>query len=141
MLIRNQVFATKSSHASLNVKPRAHGVFRVITIPTRGKNVSSFAAVFVPRGMDLQVNLMFFEFVLMNQCQPAFLRRVINFTMLMHVYVIFSVNLFCFLYVFDIVSMFTEMMFIRGALDDTEINDKIVNLDEVVGRKFTLMYS
>ena len=84
---------------------------------------------------------MFFEFVSMNQCQPAFLRRVINFTMLMHVYVFFSVMLFCFLYVFDIMSMFTENMFIRCTLDDTEINDKIVNLDVVGGRKFTLMYS
>ena len=84
---------------------------------------------------------MFFEFVSMNQCQTAFLRRVIIFTMLMHVYVMFSVYLFCFVYVFDIMSMFTENMFIRGALDDTEINDKIVNVDEVVGRKFTVMYS
>ena len=123
------------------MKSRALGVFRVISIPTRGENVSSFAAVFVPWGMDLQVNLMFFEFVSMNKCDTAFLRRVINFTKLMHVYVMFLVNLFCFLYVFDIVSMFTEKMFIRGALDDTEINDKIVNVDEVVGRKFTLMYS
>ena len=61
--------------------------------------------------------------------------------MLMHVYVFFSVMLFFFVYVFYIVSMFTENMFIRCTLDDTEINDKIVNLDEVVGRKFTLMYS
>ena len=123
------------------MKSIAHGVFRVISIPTRGENVSSFATVFVLRGMDLQVNLMFFEFVLMNQCDTAFLRRVINSTILMHVYVMFLVNLFCFLYVFDILLMFTEQMFIRGALDDTEINDKIVNVDEVVGRKFTFMYS
>ena len=103
--------------------------------------MSSFAAVFVPLGLDVQVNLMFFEFVSRNQCQTAFLRKVINFTMLMHVYVMFSVLVFCFLYVFDIVSMFTQNMFIRGALDDTKINDKIVNLDEVLGRKFTFMYS
>ena len=49
--------------------------------------------------------------------------------------------LFSFLDVLDIVSMFTENMFIRGALADTEINDKIVNVDVLVGRKFTLMYS
>ena len=42
--------------------------------------------------------------------------------------VMFSVNLFCFLYVFDIVSMFTENMFIRCTLDDTEIKTKLLML-------------
>ena len=52
----------------------------------------------------------------------------------------FQGMLFYFLYVFNMVWMFTENICIRGALADTKTNDKIGNVDLLDGRKFTIIY-
>ena len=52
----------------------------------------------------------------------------------------FQGMLFYFLYIFYMVWMLVEDICIRGALADMKTNDKIGNVDVLLGRKFTLMY-
>ncbi|KAJ6677491.1 hypothetical protein OIU79_030244 [Salix purpurea] len=65
-----------------------------------GPSTSSTGAVSVRWSMNLQLNLMIFQFLLMNNCPTAFVGRVLNFNILMPVYVMFYCMLFYFLNVF-----------------------------------------